>query len=151
MEFKILQTNIERVFKIEMYGINVRLGAVVELQEGQSLQDAWDYVHGEALEWKTKNIQPEKIDITLPTRIRTLSKSSEEEMEFVAEQEQEEYDAVEGRITEEFEALKKVLIDAPTKVMAEALLKKTDYRYNIELKNIINGKVNQPESGNNIS
>lgn len=130
MEFKILQTNIERVFKIEMYGINVRLGAVVELQEGQSLQDAWDYVHGEAVEWKTKNILPEKIDITLPTRIRTLSKSPGEEEEFNGPDPNDE----------QYEALKKILQDCPSKELAAELLEKTDFRQVVELKELIKNK-----------
>ncbi len=125
-KYKVLTVNFQRTFPIAQYGINVRVGGDIELQEGQTLEGALDWMNGKVEAWAKQNIpEPELTYTSFPVQTRTIP----------------EYDPVyKEKETEEFLALKKIIEDTPTKDLALKFLEKSNFKYNIELKKIINGK-----------
>jgi hypothetical protein len=124
IDYKISKVTLMKVFPIAAYGVNDRIEYEIYLQEDQTPEGALDFAAASIEDWARKNIPVQTNDRSFPVQIRTIP-------------EDPSYDEKERL---EYAAIRKTIDEAPTKKIALDLLAKSNFKYNIQLKEIANGK-----------
>jgi hypothetical protein len=124
---RVKSVSYQKVFPIAQYGINERVGVEIDVDSNESGEEVLDKAREMIMDWAKANI-PELLlpERDFPVQIKTIPEESPY--------------PISDPNDEQFEALKKILEDCPTKELAAELLEKTDFRQVIELKEIVKNK-----------
>lgn len=100
------------------------------IQDGESLTKAEEAIEQKLIEWETKVRTQRTPPEQSFTKATDLVKKVNADIAIASDHE----------IERQFENFKQLLIDTPTKKLAETLLSQSEWKFNLELKKIINSK-----------
>lgn len=123
-EVDITEATYWEVFFIAPYGINRGVNVKMNIRQGQKMEDLLDHAAERLKAWH-KKYETSLEQRSFPVEVRDVSETRAAKTDFTSE---------------EFDALKRTVEECTNKDMALKLISNSNFRYNVELKNIANSK-----------